>query len=331
MTTLKFACLLTGEQYQYVRNQQPSSQRKIMLYANCMLLPIILWFINGYLLIQNVIAGNFFAAILTAFIAAFIIFLIERAIVMSNGSKPIFWFRIVLGFIVASLGSISFDEVIFKHDIDNQVAYYKQAEVDTAVQKVERDYQNQIALQQSIVAKKYGDWQNRLDDVNSEMKGGPKSSGYRGKGEIAKENIRMAALLQSDYNTENNKLSLLESNVDAARAHAKTKAEADFNGNALLIRIRAMFDLIAKDKFMLSVYILFTLLLFAIEFIVVLIKVFSKESFDEKLERMRNEFNEVKAKQIIATSIQLLNATPSHPTIISTKNIMNTNPQRILN
>jgi hypothetical protein len=299
---LKYYSIIIGENPKYTATFQPASKRKIALYANCLIVPVILWFINGYLLVSKVLEGSIFSAILTAIIAAFIIFLIERAIVMSNGSRPIFWFRIFLGFIVASLGSISLDEVIFKHDIDNQVAYYKQAEVDSAVQKVERDYQNQIGLQQSIVAKKYSDWQSRLDDVNSEMKGGPKSSGYRGKGEIANENIRMAAFLQTDYNSEKNKLALLSTSIDTAKAHAKTKAEADFNGNALLIRIRAMFDLIAKDKFMLGVYILFTLFLFCLEFLVVLIKVGSKYSIDEELEQARENLLRAKTKKTLDRS-----------------------------
>ena len=299
---LKIYSIIIGENPKYTATFQPASKRKVALYANCLIVPVILWFINGYLLVSNVLEGSIFSAFLTAFIAAFIIFLIERAIVMSNGSKPIFWFRIFLGIIVASLGSISLDEVIFKHDIDNQVAYYKQAEVDSAVRKVERDFQNQMGLQQSIVLKKYGDWQSRLDDVNYEMKGGPKSSGHRGKGEVANENIHMASLLQTDYNSENNKLAFLSSSIDTAKAHAKKKAEADFNGNALLVRIRAMFDLIAKDKFMLGVYILFTLFLFCLEFLVVLIKIGSKNSIDEDLEKAREVLLRAKTKKILDRS-----------------------------
>ena len=141
---LKYYSIIIGENPEYSKHFQPSSKRKIALFANCLMVPVILWFISSYLLVSHVLEGSFFAAILTAFVAGFIIFLIERAIVMSNGSKPIFWFRILLGLIVASLGSISMDEVIFKHDIDNQVAYYKQVEINNAVQRVEREYQNQI-------------------------------------------------------------------------------------------------------------------------------------------------------------------------------------------
>jgi hypothetical protein len=328
---LKICSIIIGENPKYTATFQPASKRKIVLYANCLLVPVILWFINGYLLITNVLEGTIFAALLTAFIAAFIIFLIERAIVMSNGSKPIFWFRIVLGFIIASLGSISLDEVIFKHDIDNQVAYYKQTEVDSAVSKVDRDYQNQIAMQQSIVEKKYSDWQNRLDEVNSEMKGGPKSSGYKGKGEIANENIRMAALLQSDYNTENHKLTLLKSSVNTTKTHAKTKAEVDFKGNALLLRIRAMFDLIAKDNLMLGVYILLTLLLFCLEFLVVLIKIGSTHSIDEELEIAREQLLRAKTKKTLERSEIFFQPEHLAPSVRNANILIEKKPSSIFN
>jgi hypothetical protein len=298
---LKIYSIIIGENPKYTATFQPASKRKVALYANCLIVPVILWFINGYLLVSNVLEGSIFSAILTAFIAAFIIFLIERAIVMSNGSKPIFWFRIFLGIIVASLGSISLDEVIFKHDIDNQVIYYKQAEVDSAVHKVERDYQNQIGLQQSIVNQKGFEWNQSLKDAKGEADG---TTGSHQKlvGKIALLKMNIANIQQTDYNTEKNKLPSLTSSVDTAKAQAKTKAEADFNGNALLVRIRAMFDLIAKDKFMLGVYILFTLFLFCLEFLVVLIKIGSKNSIDEDLEKAREVLLRTKTKKTLDRS-----------------------------
>jgi predicted membrane protein len=298
---LKYYSIIIGENPEYTKTFQPASKRKVALYANCLIIPVILWFINSYLLVSHVLEGSFFAAILTAFVAGFIIFLIERAILMSNGSKPIFWFRIFLGFIVASLGSISLNEVIFKHDIDNQVAYYKQAEIDSAVHKVERDYQNQIAVQQSIVNQKGAEWNQSLKDAKSEADG-TGGSHQRQVGKITVLKMNVAGKQEVDYNTENNKLTSLIASVDTAKAHAKEKAETDFNGNALLIRIRAMFDLIAKDKFMLGVYLLFTLFLFCLEFLVVLIKIGSKNSIDEDLEKAREQLLRAKTKKTLDRS-----------------------------
>jgi hypothetical protein len=298
---LKFYSIIIGENPKYTATFQPASKRKIALYANCLLVPVILWFINGYLLAKNVLEGNMTTALITAFIAGVIIFLIERAIVMSNGSKPIFWFRIILGFVIASLGSISLDEVIFKHDIDNQIAYYVQVEIDSAVQRVERDYKNQITMQQSIVNQKASEWKQSLKDAKSEADG---TGGSKQKtvGKIALLKMDIAGKQESDYQKEYGKLEELIVSMDSAKKNAKLKAESGFNEKALLMRIRAMFDLIANDEFMLGVYILFTIFLFCLEFLVVFIKIGSKYSIDEELEKAREQLLRAKTQKTLDRS-----------------------------
>lgn len=247
---------------------------------------------------------------------------------MSNGSKPIFWFRIFLGIIVASLGSISLDEVIFKHDIDNQVAYYKQAEVDSAVHKVETDYANQINLQQSIVNQKSNEWNKSLNDAKGEADG-TAGSHQKQVGKIAILKMNVAAKQETDYNTENIKLASLTTSVDTAKAHAKIKAEADFKGSALLVRIRAMFDLIAKDKFMLGVYILFTLFLFCLEFLVVLIKIGSKNSIDEDLEKVREKLLRAKTQKTLDRSEIFFQPEQFVPSVLSANHLIKQNVSSI--
>jgi hypothetical protein len=322
----KIYSILIGENPKYTTTFQPASKRKIALYANCLMIPVILWFINSYLLISHVLQGSIFIAILTGFIAAFIIFLIERAIIMSNGSKPIFWFRIFLGFIVASLGSLSFDEVIFKNDIDHKMSSYQDEVISSAVQKVNDEYKPIFENQGNIVNVKYKEWQKRLDDINKEMKGLPGSSGKSGKGSITQENIRIASLLQADYETEKDKLAVLSDSFAKDKLAAKDKAIAGFNNNALLIRIRAMFDLLGEDVFMLSVYILFTLFLFCLEFLVVLIKIGSQNSIDEDLEKARDILLRAKTKKVLERSAllfspdQLVPSVKAANTVLSQKN-----------
>ena len=294
----KYYSILIGENPRYTDTFQPASKRKIALYANCLMIPIILWFINSFLLVSHVLQGTVLIALLTGLIAAFIIFLIERAIIMSNGSRPIFWFRIVLGLIVASLGSISFDEVIFKNDIDNKVAEYKKKAVDIAVKKIEIDYQSEIGLQQSIVDEKGNDWNKSLQDAKDESDG---TGGSHQKlvGDITLLKMRVADKQELDYNSEGKKLITIKANMDNSKALSKAKAEADFNGNALLLRIRAMFDLLKEDGFMLFVYILFTAFLFCLEFLVVLIKIGSINSVDEDIENARDTLLREKTKKIL--------------------------------
>lgn len=326
---LKYYSILIGENPRYTAMFQPASKRKIALYANCLMIPVILWFINSYLLVSHVLQGNILVAILTGLIAAFIIFLIERAIIMSNGSRPIFWFRIILGLIVASLGSISFDEVIFKQDIDNKIAQYKKTEGDNAAHQVEADYQNQIAAQQLIVNQKAIDWKKSLQDAKDEADG---TGGSRQKlvGKITLLKMNVAEKQETDYNAENYKLVTLKSNIDSSKVLAKAKAEADFNGNALLLRIRAMFDLLGEDGFMLAIYILFTAFLFCLEFLVVLIKIGSKNSVDEDIEMARDTLLRDKTKKILERKAILFEPEQFLPSVKAAKTVLVQNNTSVL-
>lgn len=295
---LKYYSILIGENPRYTATFQPASKRKIALYANCLMVPVILWFINSYLLVSHVLRETTTIALLTGLVASFIIFLIERAIIMSNGSRSIFWFRIILGFVIASLGSISFDEVVFKNDIDNKMEEYKKIAIDSAENKIEAGFQDPIALQQSIVNKKGNDWNKALQDAKEEADG---TGGSRQKlvGKITLFKMKIADKLEFDYNVEKGKLIALKAELDSSKVHAKVEAAAEFNENALLLRIRAMFDLLGEDRFMLMAYILFTGLLFLVEFLVVLIKVSSKNSVDEDMEKARDILIKEKTKKIL--------------------------------
>lgn len=327
---LKFYSLLIGENPEYTATFQPSSKRKIALYANCMLVPIILWFINGYLLVKDVLQESIWTALLTAAIIAFIIFLIERAVIMSNGSKWIAFFRVCLGLIVAMLGSIAMDEVVFKSDIDNKVAEYRTALIENAANAQEADYNIKIQQQQAVVDAKAGLWSVSLEDTKKEA-GGHGVTGKRGFGAITKLNKGIADEQKSDYASENKKLEELKKSLVEDRELAKQKAQDDFNSNALLLRIRAMFDLIATDNIMMGVYILFTLFLFLVEFLVVIVKMCSKKSIDEELEEARISLLRSKSKKIMDRASVLYEVEQYIPSVQRANVVIKQNPASIFN
>lgn len=315
---LKFYCNLTGQNYSVVKSYQPSSKRKVSLYANCLLIPTILWFINGFLLVNKVLEGSLSSAFVTAFVASFLIFLIERSILLTSGGKAILRFRLTLGIFVSILGSICLDEVVFKHDIDNQVSLIKQTEIENSNDKVDLDFQNRISEQKNIVRKKGEMWSQSLDDAKGEADG-TKGSHQKLFGKIALLKLNVAAQQEIDYKNENNKLTELQKNLETEKQKSKIKAEKNFNESALLIRIRALFELIFHDPFMLAVYLIFTAFLFSLEFLVVIIKRYSPNSIDEDIEKKKDDL--IKKKQ--ETLIQLLNGIHDPNLSISSINAAN--------
>ncbi len=327
---LKFYSLLIGENPEYTATFQPSGKRKIALYANCMLLPVLLWFINGYLMVKNVLEGSLWMALLTATILAFIIFLIERAVIMSNGSKTIAVFRVLLGLIIALLGSICMDEVVFKHDIDNQVAKYKKTAVAKAVEDKISEYNLQIKQQQAIVSEKSANWSEALKDAKREADG-TGGSGVANVGKIAKLKLSVAAQQEKDYQAENAKLQALIAAVESEKKAAALKAENEFSNHALLIRIKALFDLISDDTVMTVIYILFTLLLFMIEFMVVIVKMSSKKSIDEELEEARLELLRTKTRKTLNRAAVLYDVEQYIPSVSRANDFMKEKPASVFN
>lgn len=300
---LKYYSLIIGEDPAYTANFHPSSKRKIGLYASCIFLPVILWFINAYLLVDQVLEGGKVIALVTGFIAAFMIFLIERAVIMSKGGGWIATFRILLGFVIALLGSVCMDEVVFKHDIDNQVAKYKDQHLANATASIDTSFSFKIQQQQAIVEAQKSQYQNALGDVSKEADGSGGSGIARvGKITILKQGI--ADKQKASLDAEEAKLKTLQDSLVSKARAAKVNAEKNFNGSALLLRIKALFDLIQQDYYMLAIYILFTAFIFFIEFLIVIIKLCSDKSIDEELEDARVALINYKAKRTLQTAKQ---------------------------
>ena len=283
---LKFYSFLIGEDYDHVRNYQPASRKKIALLANCMCVPIILWFINGFMLVSQVMKLSIVNALITAFVVAFIVFLIERAVIMASGNKWITSFRITLGIVVAMLGSISLDEVVFRSDIDQQVSQLKEAEINKAANTTNVLHLQELNKQEQLVALKASQWNQALKEANNEADG-TGGSGVANVGKIALLKMEIAAKKETEYKNENDKLTSLKTLIEQEKLKAQSTADNNFASSALLIRIKAMALLISKDSTMLFVYILFSVFLFMLEFLVVIIKMFSKNSIDEELEIAR--------------------------------------------
>lgn len=295
---LKFCCILLGENPAYVKTFQPAGKRKIVLLATCLLVPVIMWFITGYLLAWKILETDRANALLMGGVLAFIIFMIERAILMVHGGWLTYVFRVLVGIGIAGLGSICLDEVIFDHDIENQVASYQQLKIEDAVQKIENQYEDRIISQRQIVDQKASDWKLSLEDAKSEADG---TGGSKQKkvGKIALLKLDIAHQLEEAYQEEQLKMDNLIARLEADRVAARGRVESEFNGNGLLIRIKAMFDLIASDIYMRGVYFLLTFILFCLEFLVVIIKMTSKLSIDEEMEIARDQLLRTNYQQVL--------------------------------
>jgi len=285
---LKLSCIITGDDYQMVSKDTPTSKKKICLMAMCLFVPVLLWFINGYLLVTQVLSGSQWAGLLTGFITALLIFIIERSVIMSQGSRWIASFRIILGSLIALLGSIVLDEVIFKSDIDSQVFRNRNIFVQEELASLEEQSKAKIDSLQSDMDKKYGIWDKAHDEATKEADGSG-GSGRRGVDGITRIKQQHADKMKIYYDQAMQQLSDENKKLDKAKTDLALGASNSFSEHSLLIRIKAMFDLIGDDSYMLIIYLLFTALLFFLEFLVVIIKMcYPETNYERKLKMIED-------------------------------------------
>jgi len=281
---LKFSCLITGDDYKMLKSDTPASRKKVNTLVSILLLPVTMWFINIYLMVSGVMQESQGSAVVAALVAGLIIFMVERSIIMSNGSKTVMVFRVCLGFLIAILGSLALDEVIFKQDIDQQMDIAKKEMVQKGVGKVISDNKLALCGLQSIEASKHAIWEESLDKASKEADGSG-GSGARGVHEITRLKINIASLNEKDYLKAKTDLHLLQRRIEGQKTETIRNIEASFQKHALLARIKALADLVCSNGWMCLVYITVTLLLFSLEFIVVILKLsLPKSNYEFKLE-----------------------------------------------
>lgn len=279
---LKIACTLTGDNYQLVVMDTPASKKKIIAMALAMMVPVLIWIFNGFMLSWQVLETGLVWAIATGVVCGLIIFIIEKLIVMANGNRWLSLFRISIGLIVAALGSIAIDEVVFKKDIDISVAKQKESAVQESRVQAIADFEKENGYSQlndditRVTASVEAAEKAVIDEAN-----GTYGTGVRGAGIITQLKEGKAAARREDLQKLLAQKEMLEKDKQNKTTDAGKNRKATYHENALLIRIKALFSLIAEDRYMLIIYILFTLLLFFFEFLVVVLKLTWKKTHYE--------------------------------------------------
>jgi len=283
---LKTACSFTGDNYKLLSVDTPASKKKVVAMSIAMLVPVLIWVFNGFMLSSQVLKAGWGWALLTAVVCGSIVFLIEKLIIMAKGNKWLTFFRVSIGLVVALLGSIAIDEVIFSDDIDISVAEIKKDYILDAKRKAEKAFSNLNNIPE--LNNKLVDAQNKYDHAEAVAIAeaeGSKGTGKVGLGKVANYKDQKAQQRKQDLSFLENSQFILTAAKDSVVNQAQIKAGFSFNDHALLTRIKALFHLVAKDGYMLTVYILFTLLMFFFEFLVVILKLtWDKTNYERKLE-----------------------------------------------
>jgi len=281
---LHFFSFVTGNDYNMLKNETPASRIKVSAMGTALFIPVIIWFINGYFLITEIMNGPIYQAIITGAIFAVLIFIVDRSLLMATNSKFLALFRILLGLVISILGAIILDEIVFKDDIEQQMMEIKNESTMDYLGNIDDLYASNLARIQAEVDNRYTAWQSAMEDAKKEADG-TGGSGTKGVHAIANLKLDIADSNREAYENAKAELATLQEKIQIDKDNKISEVEEGFKDSALLMRIKALYMLVVKDSFMKAIYILFTAFIVLLELMVIILKLsWSKTNYEKRLD-----------------------------------------------
>jgi hypothetical protein len=118
---IKLGCFLTGYNYRMVINSSEITAMKVKQNLSAMLIVCILWSFIGFSFSQRYLRLELLGSMFGGVLACFIIIQIERQIILSvYHNRFLYAMRLFIALMMAVIGSVIIDQVIFKEDIEKR-------------------------------------------------------------------------------------------------------------------------------------------------------------------------------------------------------------------
>ena len=120
-TWMRFGCFLTGFNPELIEQASEASAKAVKRYTSALLIISILWGIIGYIFAEKYLGLGLAGSIVSAIASIVIVIQVERQIILQI--RPSGWLkfaRILLAFVMATLGAVITDQILFADDIANQ-------------------------------------------------------------------------------------------------------------------------------------------------------------------------------------------------------------------
>lgn len=282
--TTKYLFHVVGEDTAQFPRLHQSTIKRIKAFAIAIHIPIVLWAVTGYVVAFKIFElGDEISKAVSIFCAV-LIYLVERLVI----ATPKVWFvnlgRVLIGLVIAILGASTVDLVVFDREITQQLISMERS-------RIARTYDQQLAEQAALVQSTKNDWFQAQAAANCEANG-TCGSGKKSVGPIYRELAKQAELLRMDHIAALNELNFLQSSTKNALSSDPTYVSSQAG---LLTRIEALHQYAMANKAALVAWVLFFLLVFMFEMMVVISKLVFSETVDDRINAIREEINDHKA------------------------------------
>jgi len=287
---LRFGCFVIGYNYELLEECGEASRKSVKKYTSAMLIVIIIWIANGYNFATIYVKkDNIFAGLVAALICSIIIVQIERQIILTM--KPNNWlkrFRIALALLMALVGSVIIDQILFRQDLEDLREKNISANIN-----LEKNYNlsrenfqddrnrkiYQIRVQDSISASTR-DKLNRLGgtSVTKYNRKGLDSTGKVISTDNSVTSLDVTPLIQTLKNDSiskaNNYLYIEKIDSDLKKLSDEYEKNRKPVSNGFLGEIQLLFNFLLNSDSVISlfVYIFWFILLFILEMLVLIAK-----------------------------------------------------------
>lgn len=151
---IRFGCFLTGYNYTIVKSSSEVTAKAVKRYTSALVIVCILWAFIGYVFTKRYLFGNPLACLAGSSIMVLIIIQIERQIILSISPNRLLYFaRGLIAFLMAIIGSIIIDQIIFKQDIELEKIPYVEEKVQKILPSKTEQLRNLISAENAEILK----------------------------------------------------------------------------------------------------------------------------------------------------------------------------------
>jgi hypothetical protein len=287
---LKFGCFLIGYNYELLKECGEASRKSVKKYTSAMLIVLIIWIANGYNFASIYVnQDNILSGLVAALICSIIIVQIERQIILTmKPNKSLKRFRIALALLMALVGSVIIDQILFRQDLEdlrkknilantNLEKNYNLSRENLQDDRNRKIYQ--IRVQDSISASTR-DKLNRIGgtSVTKYNVKGLDSTGKVISTDNSVKSIDVTPLIQTLKNDSiskaNNYLYIEQIDIDLKKLSDEYEKNTKPVSNGFLGEIQLLFNFLLNSDSLISlfVYIFWFILLFILEMLVLIAK-----------------------------------------------------------
>jgi hypothetical protein len=263
---LKTGCYITGYNHNIIKNSSELSAKTVKKNLSAILIVSILWGFIGFCFAQRYLHAGIIASSIVAIVMIVIVIQIERQIILSMGKNylvPVF--RIIIGIVMAVIGSVIIDQIIFREDVEKAKISDIQTQVNNILPVKTRELDVQIKQIDSAILLKETERAGIIEEITKKPFIKSTSSEVKhfqmqrngSDGKLADTIVQRTDLALTDI--ANPKAGLLTGIADQISQLRKQKSEKE--NSKINIRQELETELSSKTGFLDELKILFSILL----------------------------------------------------------------------